>query len=482
MDKFEQPEREVCRQGLPAVVIASAGLALVGLLSLWVLKVAAGTIAISEFRNIVFVGHFVSKRTGLPFLKVFSGEEANVIVTTIPGGPGENPRYRPQIGKAEWALRRHSWNAEWLYDVALAYWQEALRKQAELSAVGGAAPGETTAEHDRLKQKVDSYRNRALWYLGRACAQDPANGFYRRTAAELAELAEMAMFLANPTVKQNYRLMAEKHVPGSTYLLLTQADRFKKEGKTEQALQTYRRVLSHLKTEFHEELCDNEGEQLGPQYLGRTLKAFEEILKDYKGYQDYIPDDTEIHLRLATYLQDLYTSSNDEKYARAASVERSRGIESGEALIARGKHSALVLYLMAGAYEHQGDLDRCIELTNLALDLRPHTKSWLMGLAERQLAVAEKTRIQADSQLAAAQEAQTQAARAQTDGMADIASDLQRKAKQYLTLASELQRKARQYLSDADESLMRLLTLDFANEQALELRRTVREKRVKLSE
>ncbi len=450
MDKFEQPEREIFKQGLPAVVTASAGIVLVGLLSLWVLKVAAGTIAISEFRNTVFVGHFVTKRTGLPLLRVFSGEEATVIVTTIPG-PDEDPRYRPEIGKAEWALRRHSWNAEWLYDVAQAYWQEARRKQVELSAVSGTTPAETTAERDRLMQKVGSCRVHAFYYVNKACAQDPTNGFYRRTAAELAE-----MVMVDPTVKQNLRLMAEKHVPGSTCLLLMQADLFKEEGRTELALQTYKRALSHLKTEFHEKLCDNKDRQLGPWYLSRTLKAFEEILKDYKGYQSYIPDDVEVHLRLAEHLQDLYTSGNDEKYAKSASIERARGIEGGEALIARdkGKSSALVLYLMAGAYGDQGDLGRCVELTEQALLLEPHQKTWLLSLANRQLSAAQDAGIQAE--------------RARTDSKAGAARNLQR--------------KVRQYLADADESLTRLLTLDPANERALELRRTVIEKRVELSQ
>lgn len=451
MDKFEQPEREVFKQGLPTVVAASAGIVLVALLSLWVLKVAAGTIAIREFRNIVFIGYFVSKRTGLPLLNVFSSEDARVVVTTIPGSD-ENPRYRPELGKAEWALERHSWNAEWLYDISLAYWQEALRKQAELSEVGGTAPALTAAERDGLEQKIGSYRVQAFYYLSKACAQDPANGFYRRTAAELAEIV-----VTDPTVKQNHRLMAEKHIPGSTYLLLMQADRFKEEGRTSEALQTYTRVLTHLKTEFHEKLCDNEGKQLGPLYLGRTLKAFEEILKDYNGYQSCIPDDAEIHLRFAEYMQDLYTSSNDEKYARSAAAERLRGISVGEAMIVaedRDKPSARVLYLMAGAYEHQGNLSRCVELTEDALALDPHQKDWLFSLTNRQLAAAEDVGIQAKQ--------------ARTDSKTGVAHDLQRKAEQYLL--------------GADESLTKFLTLDPANEQAMELRRTIREKRVELSQ
>ena len=450
MDKFEQPEREVCKQGLPTVMAASAGIVLVGLLSLWVLKVAAGTIAIRGFRDIVFTGRFVTKRTGLPLLKVFSSEDAKVIVTTIPGQDA-NPRYRPEIGKAEWALRRHSWNAEWLYDVALAYWQEALRKQGELSKASGITPTDTTAERDRLKQKADRYCAHALYYLDMACAQDPANGFYRRTAAELAEIV-----LTDPTRKQNYQLMAEKHVPGSACLLLIQADRFKEEGKTEQALQTYSKALSHLKTEFHEELCDNKDKHLGPLYLSRTLKAFEEILKNYEGYQSYIPDDAEIHLRLAEYLQGLYTSGNDEKYAKSAAAERSLGLENGEAMMARdkGKPSALVQYLMAGAYEHRGNLSRCVELTEQAVALEPHQKTWLFSLANRQLAAAENAGIQA--------------AQARTNGKAGVARDLQSKVGQYLT--------------DANESLIKLLTLEPANEQALELRRTIIERRVALSQ
>ena len=119
----------------------------------------------------------------------------------------------------------------------------------------------------------------------------------------------------------------------------------------------------------------------------------------------------------------------------------------------RDKPSALVLYLMAGAYGHQGDLSRCVELTEQALALKPHQKTWLFSLAERQLS--------------AAQEAQIQAEQARTDGKAGVARDLQS--------------KVGQYLADADESLMKLLTLEPANERALELRRTIIEKKVELS-
>ena len=455
MDKLIQPEREVTAQPLRAVLLNLGGLLLVLLLLGWVLSVATGTIAIRKFQDLVFANQFLSRRARLPLVKLFTGSDEFGLDTTV-AGPDEDPTYHPHIGSAEWALRRENWNARWRYDVALAYWNEGERKQAEIDRQQSRLPGLTGEDISRTRQRIDQLtqevaanRQTALVHLSLAVGQDPANAFYRETQAELAEL-----LMIDARVRDDLRQKADRCASGSTYLLILYADRLRSQNRTQEALETYQRALGRLKAEFRSSVVDGKGELIAPQYQARIVRAFEEMLKNYDAWQAYVPDDAEVHLRLAEYLQKQATSTRNPEYAKMAAAERAKGLRTGLDLIAQGRQSPMVLFFMAQAYRAEGDLEQCIEYSRQASKLRPKDRGWCLALANAQWDLAQQLAVEAKSLKKTGETAK----------------------------ARLLQASAREYIEDAEESLTRLFKLAPSHRAGLELRRTIKDNMTRLFE
>lgn len=475
MENLDRPEREVLRPATSSWVrlLSVVGvMLLVVLLSFWILKVSAGAMAINSFRELVLTDRMQTRRSGVPLLNVFAGEEALVIYTTL-AGPEENPAYRPQISRAQWAVRQNSWNADWLYDIALAYWQESERKRREVATIreryAGLEPA-AKVEQDRrielLSGQMENLRRRAFDGLVQAWSQDPANGYYRQTLAELGE-----QLLTNDGEKSRLWKQAENGAPGDTVVLLLQGEHLQGEGKAEEALAAYRKVLSYVRSEFRHGLRDPEGKLLGPVYLGRAMAGLESILKTYDAYSEYIPDEAEVHLRVAWHLRGEATRATEqarvaargsaeraaltaraEACRSAAASERQKGLKAGEVLVAEGKQTALILGLMSNAYEIEGDMSCAIRHLEQALELDPLQKSWWLRLTNYRFQVAE-----------------TAAAEAKTESDKGNTSEARR-----------LSSRAREYLNQAEESLDELFELEPAHAQVNDIRREINKSRERL--
>ena len=158
-----------------------------------------------------------------------------------------------------------------------------------------------------LTDRASPYKTEAFNYLLLAIAQDPANGFYKYTAMEMAEDTKWEAEL---------EARAESRVPGDTFVLLLLGERLAKQGKTQEALAALKRALSYSKTEFKAGLVSdanmvvkasgevvNRDEPAGAAYMGRAVDAMQAICKDYSEWQQYVPEDAEVHLRLGLFLQ-----------------------------------------------------------------------------------------------------------------------------------------------------------------------------------
>ena len=444
MEKLVQPEHEMCRHGWPAVAAAAGGLLLVVGLSAWILNVAWGEKGAREFRELVLGTGFKPRGSGIPLYKLLAfGDSGGV--NTLVAGPDENPNYHPLVDEAKQWARRNKWNARSQYDIGMGYWREYQRKQLEIEEqqkrVGGATAGAelARAKIEELKGKASKCEREALGYLLAAAAEDPANGFYRYTALELVDVSS-----EKPPWKQDLEARAERRVPGDTFLLLLYAERLQKEKRTQEALEAFKRVLNHAKTEMRAGLVSDRTTPAGPAYMGRAVDALQEICKDYEGWQQYVPDDAEVHLRLGLYLQDRYgkwrtgasgsrDGANDEWMGAVASAEEKKGIEAGDRLIAAGKKSALVMYLMGQAYRSQGDIAKSVEYMKKGLNISPRETEWWIELVKADIAGAEA--------------AATGEAAERT--------------------------KARDYLEDASEAVDRVVELEPANSRVLELARDI---------
>ena len=468
MERLAQPEREICRRGWPAMAMAGVGLVVVLFLAGWVLKMAAGRIAISEFKDLTLSGGIGSRRASIPLMRWLTGEMPGGVNTTI-AGPDESPTFHPQLSKALWARRRVLWEGKWNYYIGLAYWKEAGRKQGEIGELqrriaGMRADDVAVANRqiDSLKVMVRGYQEEAFNYLVCAMRLDPANGFWRYTALELSELLQK-----DPTTQADLKAGAERRVPGSTYLLILDAKRREKEGKVEEAFEEYKRALSHVKTELSGGLQDEQGGATGEAYLGEIVAGLRSRLKSYEAWSRYVPDNAEVHLRLWLYLRGesgrlareaanltgaggrAARQAEAEESAKAAVEERTKGIEAGKQEIQEEKQSALVLYLMGRACQEAGDIDLAVERLSTAVELRPKNVQWWLVLAQAQVEAG----VQADRL--------TQEAKRQGDTSASRKEEARWK----------------QYLNDADASLDQVLELEPSNAMEKEIRKKVQDAR-----
>jgi len=435
---------------------------LVFLLMVWVLSIAAGALAIREFNKLALGEGAGSRRATVPLMRLLPGASKIGVNTTI-AGSDENPLYRPLVGYAEWAVKRDGWDANWTYRIALAYWKESMRVERmirdltkQIDDLRGEAEEATRlrAMVDTMQAKQGNYQRQAYQYLLQAIRKDPANGFYRWTASELGQHMPL-----DETQKRDLLEKAQGRVPENTILLILAAERLREGGKNEEALAMLKRALVQVKTELTSGV-GAAGKTVGEDYLARIVTNLEQAGGNYTSWQTYVPEDAEVHLRLSLYL--------DEKGEHSeASEERRKGLETGERLIKEGKQKALMVYHMGAVCEKAGELDKAIDYTTQAAKLARKNVQWWMKVADLQARGALEASQRRDEALSMAETARRQ-------------DDAAREGSARATAQKETD-AALGYLLSASETVEKVLEMEPTREDALNLMRTIGERRSKLT-
>lgn len=488
MERVVQPERVVCSRAWLAVLLGVVGILVVVGLSSWVVRAALATWTVSDFRDLVFFDVSSAQRRGLPGVRVLFGREELIKILTQVKGTEEDPRNEPQIKNADWAVSVCPWQDQWLYDGALAWWQDArpnLMRIDELQRTFDERTATIKRETDRgaqadqaliatnrrqqldfRKQQADlagksqTSLEKAYGYLQRAIDQNKADGFYRYVRAQLLEAIQKNRQLAafsgtqpdvlppmtdQAAVQANWRL-AEDRPPGNTAVFVGIARHEEAAGNREAALNACRQALEHVETEILAGLGSPNQNQglLGQTYLNDILGRYLRWLPDYEAFARYLPDDPQVHYRAARFLE----ANGKDQWAAS---EWDKVLSSGQAVADQGRQTGVTLMLMSDAAERRGDLDKAIELTAQAVRLDPGQVDWCLLLASRKTQRAEQLG---------------------RDALKLVSTDTAQ--------AGILRDRAYKLFKEADEAADKILTRDQASKGALDLRKRIRDLQAEL--